>query len=113
MTYSIRSVIEGLAKSHPAIQEVLSEHLEDNDGELLTHVLFGDIVRWVEGGSASPLETDRLFVELDHYYEGGDSEVQNVILASFVEAFGYRSEFLERLGPVLAGTEMATRQRGD
>ena len=113
MTYSPQEMIELLAQEYPPLRALLEEHLEDNDGELLGHVLFGDIVRWVESLSPSDPEVRQLISDLDQYHLEGDADVQNMIGVSFIEALPYQSDFLGLLGPALSSTEMARRQRGD
>jgi len=111
VTYSTSSMIDELAIAHPAVKEMLAEHLDDNYGELLPHVFFGDMVRWVERDAPAD-EIARVLAELDTCFTNGDEEVQNVILVSFVEALGYRSPFLALLGPALSATEIAKILRG-
>ncbi len=41
-----RIVVE-LIDSQPCLAGMLSEHLEDNCGELLPHLLLADVIRWI------------------------------------------------------------------
>jgi hypothetical protein len=71
----------------PAFEPVYREHLEDNDGELLPHVLFGDLSRFVV--SADARGDDALVRStldfLENVLTEGDEAAQNLVVVSFVE----------------------------
>jgi hypothetical protein len=77
---TVSELLADLVASEPALQPVLDEHERDN-GELLPHVLFGDITRWVVEHPANP----RLLGVLERHLGDGDAYVRDLLLASFVE----------------------------
>ncbi len=65
---------------------MLDEHI-DTYGEVLSHILFGDLTRFVlqaykEGDKAL---VERCLIFLDKALTDGDAEVQNLVAVSFVE----------------------------
>jgi hypothetical protein len=93
---------EMVVKSFPALRPLFDEHLRDYD-ELLPHVFFGDISRWVEKmlvkrGHERTLQ--RFFVELETIY-GKDDRAENVIAASLLENLWDHPEVRTYLGPKL------------
>jgi hypothetical protein len=74
---------------------MLDEHLKDNLGEILPHVFFGDLTRYVVSlccaagsGSASSIEhreLDDILDMLEAEYAKGDDELQELISVSFLE----------------------------
>jgi hypothetical protein len=86
--------VSWLIARHPGLAPILKEHLTDNDGELLAHVLFGDITRYavdLARRAAEEPEADarllRLLEDLDPAIlpEGEDDPVDNLVWVSFVE----------------------------
>jgi len=77
---TIDDLVRDLVASAPELNAVLLEHLADND-ELLPHVLFGDVTRWLV---ARGPDTAVLAV-LERHMDTGDDEVQNVLVVSFLE----------------------------
>lgn len=47
MTEATEATILQLVAAHPALAPVLAEHLEDNFGEMLPHLVMADVVRWL------------------------------------------------------------------
>jgi hypothetical protein len=86
--------IDWLAVRHPAVEELRAEHV-DYYGELLPHVLFGDITRdaaeLARRAKTDPEAADdlrRLLQDLDDAIregDGTDDAVENVVFVSFVE----------------------------
>lgn len=83
------------------------EHMEDNDGELLAHLLMADICRWVIAQrEADPIRVLQLLLWLEAHLETlmqSQDPVDNVICASFIEhlplSWEPGSEVLGLLGP--------------
>jgi hypothetical protein len=81
--------VEWLASRHPAVGELLDEHLSDYD-ELLPHVFFGDVARYAaevaRAGDVSAGSLDSLLLDLDAALAADrNDEVGNLIWGSFVE----------------------------
>ena len=96
------------------IASMLDEHIQDNFGEVLPHVFFGDLTRYVvslflgvvqsgDGGTQQDLRGILDFLE--EAYEGGDPEVQELISVSFLEHIPMADEagweLRKMLGPSL------------
>lgn len=85
MTYA--DVCTALWTAVPEFGEIIDEHLVDNDGELLLHVLFGDLTRFVlaadERGDHDVVARSLQF--LDSALRHGDADVENLVAVSFVE----------------------------
>ena len=80
------AAIGALIYHHPALSPLLAEHLDDNNGQVLPHLLMGDVMRWL----ATHWESDRqqcqsVLAWLDEAYESGNDEVQELIVLSGVE----------------------------
>jgi hypothetical protein len=77
---TIDDLVRDLAASSPELNAVLQKHLAYYD-ELLPHVLFGDVTRWLvaRGPDAAVLAV------LERHMGTGDDEVQNVLVGSFLE----------------------------
>jgi hypothetical protein len=75
-----------LVAAVPEFAPVLEEHQKDY-GEVLNHVLFGDLVRFVEKaeGRGDWELIDRSLAFLEEALASGDEQVVNVIEVSFVE----------------------------
>lgn len=101
------ALLGSLAWRFPALRPALDEHLSDNEGEILPHVLMGDYEQWCEGavGDDDATLADVLAALEDAYATGGD-EVENLISVSFLEELPEPgepgSELRERVGPTLA-----------
>lgn len=71
----------------PEFGEIIDEHLVDYEGELLPHVLFGDLTRFVlaanERGDHDVVARSLTF--LDRALRDGDPDVENLVAVSFVE----------------------------
>ena len=95
-----------LAWRYPALRGRLDEHLDDNEGEILPHVLMADYERWAEEAlrSGDPLLTDFLN-DLEAAYRTGGDEVEELISVSFLEHLPRPglagAELRELLGPSL------------
>jgi hypothetical protein len=87
MTRASRTAFMGaLVYQHPVLLPLLEEHLEDNDGEILAHLLMSDVMRWVVAHwESEPRVCKSVLAWLDAAYASGDDEVQEVIVQSGVE----------------------------
>ncbi len=106
--------VVGLLQAVPETSTTVAEHLDDNDGELLLHLLVADLRRfalaaWTAGNTGV---TQRCLTFLDAALRDGDEAVQNAVAVSFVEDMGLWEEgtrpFLEVWPAALA--EEARRQ---
>jgi hypothetical protein len=81
--------VDWLAGRYPGIENLRSEHLADNDDELLPHVLFGDVTRYASTLARSDPDDkilNDLLADLDSALDANqDDEVANLIWVSFVE----------------------------
>lgn len=89
------------------MRPLLDEHLEDNDGELLPHVLFGEVTRWVgDNASARPAAIRVVLDLLESAWYTGEESVREVIALSFLEYLTPDEVVARQLGPRLS-TEAA------
>jgi hypothetical protein len=86
--------VDWLFARHPTLAPILETHLSDNDGELLSHVLFGDVTRYASDlarrADVDPTaegELRQLLTDLDSAMlpPGEDDFVHNLVWVSFVE----------------------------
>jgi hypothetical protein len=102
------SFIKSLVERFPGLSPLLDEHLKDQDGELLAHVYFGDVTRYVvalirDGSVASLDEAQQIINYLEATYRSNE-DVQNLIDVSFLENLQQEAateKALKMLGPVL------------
>ena len=92
----------------PELEFVRRQHLVDYH-ELLPHVLFGDVTRWIVSNHPQP----GLLAVLEHHLGTGSEEVRDVIVASFLENLEEGHPADERvcraLGPRLQATLRSMR----
>jgi hypothetical protein len=83
------SLIAALVEADPGLGPVLHEHMETH-GELLSHVLFGDVTRFILAAVARGDDTSvsQLLDLLDAGLDSGDPDVVELVVASFVENVG-------------------------
>src|SRR5689334_16094040 len=78
-----------LVDAVPEFGPLLAEHLADNDGEVLNHLLFWDLGQYAleahRRGDAAL--SARILAFLERALLEGDEPVTNVVLVSFVESF--------------------------
>ena len=109
-------LVERLAGRFPALEPLLREHRADNFGDVLPHVFFGDLTRFVVGHyrlvresgdfeGPEGAELRALLDELEHAFASGDDEVCELITVSFLEnlpRLGEENEGVRgQLGPTL------------
>ena len=100
-------LFQHISRAVPSFTPVLAEHLHDN-GELLAHVLMGDLLRFVgarigQSGQAA-IEVGAILDTLEHEVSGDDADTVNAIAVSFLEnleAEPFFSKLYARLGPKL------------
>lgn len=88
---SYENVTEGLLQSAPELQSLLDEHIQQYD-ELLPHVFFGDVTRFVmdrvrtEGRAANrDAVVRRILGFLEEAMTSSDENVQELVSLSFLE----------------------------
>lgn len=81
--------LQELAVHVPESEDVVAEHLTDNDG-LLLHLLMSDLLRMTVNTYAAGdvAVADRLLAFIDWCLRKGDDYVRNAVAVSFVENFG-------------------------
>jgi hypothetical protein len=87
--------VDWLVAKHPRLAPIREEHLSDNGGELLPHVLFGDVTRHAAGLARRAADDPDADDELRRLLEdlngamlpvgADDDPVDNLIWVSFVE----------------------------
>jgi hypothetical protein len=82
---------------------VLAEHLQDNDGEVLSHLLMARFTDWAVKAQDERSSDVALFVRiLDRWFDEGDDYARNMLIVSFLEIIPKRSTLLDCLGPSLS-----------
>ena len=107
MSASTVAAVGALVDTYRVLTPVLAEHLEDNNGELLPHLVMADIVRWLVAHVETELDLCRAVVAwLESEYERGPEDIRGLIAVSGVEMIPDPglpgSELRDMLGPVLA-----------
>ena len=93
-----------LVEDIPELAPILQEHLEDNFDEMLPHVFFGDVTRWVDDALASDPQSAparELLARLDQAATDGDDNVKELIAVSFLENLDDQSPTIAHLPPGL------------
>jgi hypothetical protein len=89
--------VEALRVGVPEVAAVIDEHLDDNEGELLIHLLMADLERFcVSAFAAGAAEGSRRCLDaVAVALATGDDHLRNAVEVSFVEhAWDERREFL-------------------
>ena len=100
------ALLGALAWRFGALRRLLDEHLEDNEYEILPHLLIADYERWAEAALAEGDPTLQEFLDMleDAYLTGGD-EVEELISVSFLEHLPRpgepQSQLRDLVGPTL------------
>jgi hypothetical protein len=87
------SFVRMLAAQYPEIQELLDEHIRDNLGEILPHVFFGDVTRYLvalantsrAGSDEARGKLQAILNLLEIKFSAGPREVVDLLSASFLE----------------------------
>ena len=106
MSASTVAAIGALVDAFRELIPVLEEHLEDNDGEVLPHLIMADIVRWlVDHRENESVVCQSILEWLEREFTRGPEEVRGLITASGVEMIPdpgqAGSELRDLLGPEL------------
>jgi hypothetical protein len=74
----------------PEVGHIVDEHLADQDGELLMHLLMPDLLRFATNafGAGNLATSARLLNFVGSAFENADARVDNAIAVSFVEHVG-------------------------
>lgn len=110
MSASTEATIRRLVAEYRELAPVLDESLEDNEGELLPHLVLADVVRWLAEHVESDSDTCRSVLDwLEREYERGPEDVRGLITVSGVEMIpdpGQPGSSLRGwLGPALRGVD--------
>lgn len=106
MSAATVAAIGSLIDSHRELLPVLEEHLEDNEGEVLPHLVMADVMRWLVAHRASEPQVCQSVVDwLERRFLTGPDDVRGLIAVSGVEMIPEPgqpgSELRELLGPAL------------
>ena len=86
MSANTVAMVGALAYAHGDLLAVLAEHLEDNGGEVLPHLVMADFVRWLVAHRTDRPEVVRDVLEwLESAYARGGEDERDVIAVSGVE----------------------------
>jgi hypothetical protein len=90
MPMTAEQFVHQLEEQVPEARPVLAEHLEDQEGELLLHLLLADLLRLAVQRFHSDERdvADRCLLLVDRALREGDEYVQNAVAVSFVENVG-------------------------
>jgi len=104
------AAIGALIDAHRQLIPVLEEHLVDNEGEVLPHLVLADVIRWlVEQHAADPGVSRSVIGWLEEEFERGPEEVRGLITVSGVAMIPDPgqpgAELRELLGPALRGVD--------
>ncbi|MCU1417068.1 MAG: vanillate demethylase subunit, partial [Schumannella sp.] len=82
--------LELLLAAVPEVGPVVDEHLADQDGELLMHLLMPDLLRFATSafGAGNLAMSAKLLNFVGTAFENADARVDNAIAVSFVEHVG-------------------------
>ncbi|MFD0857230.1 hypothetical protein ACFQ07_33815 [Actinomadura adrarensis] len=102
-------LVQDMVARFPSFQDLYECHIENN-GEILSHVIFWDIVQdvikaYLEQGE-SVLDWQAVLDFLEGEMQIGDSGVRSVIVTSFLEALPFPGapghEIVEHLGSLMS-----------
>ena len=85
--------VRSMVSRFPSLHSLLEEHIKDNYGEMLPHVFFGELTRYVlslsfaasKSGLSPQRELQDILDYLEDMYSSGDQKVQELISVSFLE----------------------------
>lgn len=80
-------LVRNLCATWSSVRPLWLEHLEDNEGEVLPHLLLSDVVRWMSSSELEPhrARCDETWRWLAVQYQSGDSDVRDLIVVSGVK----------------------------
>ncbi len=87
------SFVRSTVARFPSLSTLLEEHIKDNLGEMLPHVFFGEVARYIlslllaarGGGLPARRELRDILSYLEEAYAAGDEELRELISVSFLE----------------------------
>ena len=103
MRNDIAEFVGQLITTSPELSEVHRQHLVDQ-GELLPHVLMGEITRLVIAQAASGESADwlaKLLLRLEAGLTSGNRDIAELVAVSFVENLCGENTTIETLRPVM------------
>lgn len=99
------ALIGALCHEFRELLPVLDEHLTDQHGEMLPHLVMSDVVRWLVEHRENRARCEEVWQWLEAAMDCGDDDVRDLIGASGVEMIPNPgepgSEFRAMLGPRL------------
>lgn len=106
MSAATIATIGALIEAHPPLAVILDEHIVDNDGEVLPHLVMADVMRLlVQNHKKHPAMCRSVLDWLEREYTRGPEDVQGLIALSGVEMIPdpgeHGAELREMLGPEL------------
>ena len=117
MSQDTVAFVMAMANRFAALRPMLSEHRKDNFGEVLPHIFFGDMTRylvsrWVSSGECElPNDVCAILRFLEEAYLLCGPDIRDLIGASFLENLPSSSEpgwrLREFLGPQLKASHIA------
>jgi hypothetical protein len=90
--------MQRLVTSVPGTRAVLDEHLDENCGEVLTHLLMADLGRWFVNAVATADERGvaDFLAAVESLYASEDPDTRNVAEVSFMELLAVAPDAKER-----------------
>ncbi len=85
MTADSVALVGALCHKYRDLMPVLSEHLKDNEGEVLPHLVMSDIVRWLVQHRDNAPFCQEVWSWLENAFEQGSDDEKDVIGVSAVE----------------------------
>lgn len=80
------AAIGAVVDAHRELTPILDEHLVDNEGEILPHLVMSDIVRWMAAHVETRTEVcASILNRLDREFDRGPEEIRELIAVSAVE----------------------------
>jgi hypothetical protein len=121
MNMTPSELFDAVERQCPSFQAITAEHMKNN-GELLSHLLLADLLRFVGSGLGTPCNLPAappsreaiqgILSLLDRAFIAGDEETRGVISLSFIENIEtepFYSELLPLLGAALRGEHRRQR----
>jgi hypothetical protein len=85
MSASTVAAVGALVDEYRQLTPLLAEHLDDNEGQMLPHLVLSDAVRWLAARvTADPALCKSVLDWLEREYERGPEDVQGMIAVSGV-----------------------------
>jgi hypothetical protein len=113
MSLTASEFVTALTAKVPEATTTLSEHLAEQEGELLLHLLAGDLrllaLDWFRAGRTDAL--GRLLSVMERGLRDGDEYVENAVAVSFVEDLGWWEPGMQPFIKVLPGALVAEVER--